>query len=123
MRKYILLAMVTMFAVAASASNLVVSNSRIDQVKVVKVGDEQRDTAIILFDISWDHSWRDSENWDAAWVFVKYYDVSECAWHHCWLCPTAGTFGVGRTNGREPVMTIEKSYCGAAVNGSESREQ
>ena len=123
MRKCILLAMVTMFAVAASASNLVVSNSRIDQVKVVKVGDEQRDTAIILFDISWDHSWRDSENWDAAWVFVKYYDVSECAWHHCWLCPTAGTFGVGRTNGREPVMTIEKSYCGAAVNGSESREQ
>lgn len=26
----------------------------------------------VQFDISWDNSWRDIVNWDAAWVFVKY---------------------------------------------------
>ncbi len=26
----------------------------------------------ISCNVAWDHSWRDSVNWDAAWVFVKY---------------------------------------------------
>jgi hypothetical protein len=26
----------------------------------------------VTFDISWQNSWRDAENWDAAWVFVKF---------------------------------------------------
>lgn len=28
----------------------------------------------VTFDISWQNSWRDAENWDAAWVFVKFRD-------------------------------------------------
>lgn len=26
----------------------------------------------VTFTLSWDNSWRDSENWDAAWVFIKW---------------------------------------------------
>lgn len=38
--------------------------------------------ATIQFDLSWENSWRGGgvSNWDAAWVFVKYY--SGVAWHH-----------------------------------------
>lgn len=39
--------------------------------------------AFIQFDLSWENSWRGGglSNWDAAWVFVKYRDVSN-VWHH-----------------------------------------
>jgi len=30
----------------------------------------------VTFDISWQNSWRDAENWDAAWVFVKFRDCN-----------------------------------------------
>ena len=33
-------------------------------------------TGTVTFDISWQNSWRDAENWDAAWVFVKFRDCS-----------------------------------------------
>ena len=112
------------FVTAAMASNLKVTNARIAEIKEVDLGGGTRkDTAIIKFDISWDNSWKDNENWDAAWVFVKYYDVANCKWGHAWLCDDAGTYGVGDENGHPVRMTMEKSYIGAAVNGSESREQ
>jgi hypothetical protein len=42
----------------------------------------------IMFDISWDNSWRTSTtvptNWDACWVFAK-YRVTGGNWHHCTL--------------------------------------
>jgi len=42
---------------------------------------------MIKFDIQWDNSWRTSSapnNWDAAWVFVKYRKGTG-AWQHAWL--------------------------------------
>ena len=54
----------------------------------------------IKFDISWDNSWRTSavpNNWDAAWVFVK-YRVSGGEWHHAtqnltgFTAPSGSTF-------------------------------
>ena len=43
-------------------------------------------TAQISFKVSWEHSWREGENWDAIWVFVKYKrrGVNE-PWHHAYL--------------------------------------
>jgi len=37
----------------------------------------------VQFDITWDNSWRSDilQNWDAAWVFVKYRDV-DGSWKH-----------------------------------------
>ena len=39
--------------------------------------------AHIQFDIAWENSWRDAENRDAVWVFVKYNDGS--GWQHAEL--------------------------------------
>ncbi len=42
---------------------------------------------MVKFDISWENSWRTSSspnNWDAAWVFVK-YRVGSGEWQHAWL--------------------------------------
>ena len=49
----------------------------------------------ITFGLSWDHSWRtvDPNNWDAAWVFIK-YRVGSGPWDHMFLdhtfVPTVG---------------------------------
>ncbi|HZK09256.1 MAG TPA: SUMF1/EgtB/PvdO family nonheme iron enzyme [Bacteroidales bacterium] len=51
-------------------------------------------TVMIRFDISWDHSWRDAINWDAAWVFAKYYDGTK-PYRHCKLSLGGETPGTG----------------------------
>ena len=43
--------------------------------------------AMVQFTLAWENSWRTSSapnNWDAAWVFVK-YRVGSGAWQHAWL--------------------------------------
>jgi formylglycine-generating enzyme required for sulfatase activity len=48
--------------------------------------------AIIQFSISWDNSWRDTENYDAAWVFLKFRPAgSTNAWSHATLHYVDGT--------------------------------
>ncbi len=45
----------------------------------------------LKFNISWDNSWRTSSapnNWDAAWVFVKWKLHSDTEWKHCTLSTT-----------------------------------
>ena len=65
-------------------------------------------TVAINFDISWTNSWRSSsapDNWDAAWVFVK-YRVNGGDWNHAKLTETghsipsnaAITVGLADTN-------------------------
>jgi hypothetical protein len=42
----------------------------------------------VQFDLSWDNSWRTSSapnNWDAAWVFVKYQKTDANEWKHATL--------------------------------------
>ena len=36
--------------------------------------------------IRWDASWRDSENYDAAWIFCKVQDTNN-QWHHANILP------------------------------------
>ena len=49
----------------------------------------------IIFDISWENSWRTSNtvptNWDACWVFAK-YRVTGGEWHHCTLSNVSGEY-------------------------------
>ena len=57
----------------------------------------------VKFDISWENSWRTSSapnNWDAAWVFVK-FRIDGGEWQHAWLNdvghinPTGSTVAIG----------------------------
>ena len=37
-------------------------------------------TVAIRINISWDNSWRDSINWDAAWIFFKFKEPKDSIW-------------------------------------------
>jgi len=53
----------------------------------------------VKFDIQWENSWRTSSapnNWDAAWVFVK-YRIGAGAWQHTWLNNTGHNNPAGST--------------------------
>jgi len=40
---------------------------------------------MVQFDLSWENSWKDNINWDAAWVFVKYKASYDTTWKHATL--------------------------------------
>jgi formylglycine-generating enzyme required for sulfatase activity len=78
----------------SSASSVFANNTRVSKVGVVGQ-DADTDTAKIGFNISWDNSWRDSTNYDAAWVFAKYSTDSGSTWHHATLKTTGYDTGIG----------------------------
>ncbi len=51
----------------------------------------------VQFDLSWENSWRDTRNWDAAWVFVKYSVNNGGSWKHAFLNNTGHTAPSGST--------------------------
>jgi len=77
---------------------------RIENVGIKPAGVEGAST--IAFDLAWDHSWRAAwevrgekhggkgklklENWDAAWVFVKFRKSSDSGYSHASLSRRAG---------------------------------
>ncbi len=72
-----------LFSTLNFANNLSIQNARIAS------RDNVADEAIIQFDISWDNSWRDTEHWDAAWIFIKYrLQGATAAWSHATLSTT-----------------------------------
>jgi formylglycine-generating enzyme required for sulfatase activity len=76
-----------LFAVIFTTSTSFANNISVTNVTVTNQ-DVSDDYVIVQFDLSWDNSWRDGINWDAAWVFLK-YQVSGDVWKHA----TLGTFG------------------------------
>jgi len=54
-------------------------------------------TIQVQFDISWDNSWRDGINYDAAWIFMKFKD-SNGLWQHVQLNQTGFMNGIGTAN-------------------------
>ena len=75
MRKdaFLLLTLVPLFS-------LIANNVKIENVSLTNQNTVDHYTHV-QFDISWDNSWRDMVNWDAAWVFVK-YRAPNGYWHH-----------------------------------------
>ena len=73
------------------ANNMLVKN-------VTTTGDNAANKTIqVQFDMSWDNSWRDAINWDAAWVFMKFKDASG-NWQHVLLNTTGFANGTGTEN-------------------------
>jgi len=83
---------------SAFANNLNIKNAYIVSQNTTS------DTLTIQFDISWENSWRDSENYDAVWVFIKYQTnpfiegAATYHWQHATL-KTSGTNPSGFSQG------------------------
>ena len=76
-----------------SANNISISNLKLTGKNTVS------HYTIVQFDISWENSWRTSSapnNWDAAWIFVKYRSLGG-TWSHAWLNNTGYTAPSGST--------------------------
>jgi hypothetical protein len=78
---------------------------------------------MVKFDISWENSWRTSSapnNWDAAWVFVK-YRIGTGAWQHTWLNntghvnPTGSTISTGLLDPALPFNQTTNPGLGAFI--------
>lgn len=82
------------------ASYVFANNLQISNVSLTELDAASR-YVMVEFDISWDNSWRtddlngdDVENWDAAWLFVK-YKKSDGTWHHATLNTTESNHSTG----------------------------
>jgi hypothetical protein len=89
--KFLLLTLFFLVATQLKANNMLVKN-------VTTMGNNAANKTIqVQFDISWDNSWRDGINWDAAWVFMKYKDANGL-WQHVQLNTTGFANGTGTAN-------------------------
>jgi hypothetical protein len=91
-------------ATQMKANNMLVKN-------VTTTGNNATNKTIqVQFDMSWDNSWRDGINWDAAWVFMKYKDASG-NWQHVKLNTTGFANGTGTAN----IIQVGSDKVGAFV--------
>jgi formylglycine-generating enzyme required for sulfatase activity len=79
----------TVTAVVGVAGSATANNIQVSNVTVTGMDTVAR-TAYVRFDLSWDNAWRDAENWDAAWVFIKFKPHASNDWQHAALSPVSG---------------------------------
>lgn len=83
------------------SSNLIANNIQVGNVSLT--GENANDKYVLVqFDLSWENSWRTSSapnNWDAAWIFVKYRITTanggDDLWKHAWLNIAGHSSGTG----------------------------
>ena len=98
MKKQIALLFALSVAITLNANNINVTNIKVTGQNTTAGVDNAANYSLVQFDLSWDNSWRTSSapnNWDAAWVFVK-YRVGAGAWQHARLNDN-GHSGTGAT--------------------------
>jgi len=89
MRNYFLMSLILVVG-AVKANNISVSNVTLAGQNVSAGVNNAANFTYIEFDLTWDNSWRTSSapnNWDAAWVFVKYRTTGSSTWSHVKLAP------------------------------------
>jgi formylglycine-generating enzyme required for sulfatase activity len=77
----------------------------------------------VRFNISWENSWRTNsgpENWDAAWIFVKFYDADSGYWRHAHLAEAGHTWqgannGLGLEDPDQPFDAVTNRVVGVFV--------
>lgn len=89
---------------SANANNLTITN--------VSLTGATSTTIQVQYNMFWDNSWRDLENWDAAWVFVKYSTNAGLNWSHATLNATGH---VGGTATPTPTIHIPQDNKGAFI--------
>jgi hypothetical protein len=88
MKKLTLSLIVLLQVSIVSANNIQVSN-----VSTVPANNT------IRFTVTWENGWRSNvlNNWDAAWIFIKYFDPSILAWTHLNFTNTGNSIPAGFT--------------------------
>lgn len=66
-------------AIVGSANNIKVENV------ILKNQDKAAKEVTVQFDMSWENSWRNTVNHDAAWVFMKFKAPGSNFWQHAYL--------------------------------------
>lgn len=92
-----MLAVLSLLAATAGANNVSVGN--------VALSPSGGGQAIVAFDLSWENSWRDAENFDAVWVFMKFSLDGGTRWRHATLA-ASGTNPAGFSPGTNTVLEI-----------------
>jgi formylglycine-generating enzyme required for sulfatase activity len=88
-----------LFSTPAFANNLSITNSKLIS------QDATANTYKIQFDITWENSWRDGVNYDAAWVVAKYTTDNGLTWYHATL-KLSGTNPSGTSTGSGTAIEI-----------------
>ncbi len=78
------------------------------------------DSVDIGFRLSWENSWRDEFNWDAAWLFVKYKkENAVTAWEHLnvgsVVVPSDLTYDFGKSGGANSGVFVYRSSKGGGA--------
>lgn len=90
---------------SAKANGLAVTNVSLQSQDITN------DTWDVQFNLTWNNSWRDGINYDAAWIFIK-YRVNNGSWAHAVLRQTGLNTGTG--TGTE--LRISPDSVGAMAN-------
>jgi formylglycine-generating enzyme required for sulfatase activity len=110
-----LLAGLVLLAAPARGNNIAISS------QCLGAQNTSARTRLVRFDIAWENSWRDSENHDAAWVFLKYSADGGATWRHGTLT-ASGTnpsgFRQGSGTGLDIVVPSDRK--GAFLRRSET---
>jgi formylglycine-generating enzyme required for sulfatase activity len=92
MKKIIFSLMALCLSAITMANNIAVANATLTGQNVVA------HTEIINFDVSWENSWRtntNENNYDGAWIFVKFRKMGTLDWRHCTINTTGFTAAAG----------------------------
>ncbi len=74
------------------SNNLTISN-----ISIVSTNNTAQ-TSLIQFDVTWENSFRDATNWDAAWIVIKFREAGNIgAWSHATLRTSGHTAPSGST--------------------------
>jgi len=82
----------TLFCLAfmVTSSKLMANNLTITNVSLTGA---TANTIQVEYSMFWDNSWRDLENWDAVWVFVKYTTDNGLTWSHATMSTSGHVSG------------------------------
>lgn len=98
---------------------LLANFSRANNIQVTNVSVVPANNTI-KFTISWDNSWRSSvlNNWDAAWVFLKYYNPIAREWWHLNFTNTGNVIPPGFSAGMESTGPHLGAFLYRSASGS-----
>lgn len=84
MKNYIYI-LFSFFAIQLNANNIQISNISLTGQNTSAGSGSSENHIYIQFDLSWENSWKDTANYDAAWVFIKYKLSTGSTWDHATL--------------------------------------